>query len=126
MGRTEIAHLIQELYAARLRGDLEAVCRSFSADAKFQIASASQASPVAIKATGVDEFRPLLALLIKTFRLRDLTIRSIIIDGAQATVHWQANVRSRITGATVATELVDVVEVRDGCIVNFNEGFVRR
>jgi ketosteroid isomerase-like protein len=125
MGRREIDHLIRELYAARLRGDLEAVCRSFAADARFQIASASQASPVAIKATGVDEFRPLLALLIKTFRLRNLTIRSITIDGAQATVHWRANVRSRITGATVATELVDMVEVRDGCIVNFNEGFLR-
>lgn len=126
MGRTEIDHLIRELYAARARGDLEAVCRLFAADARFQIASANQASPATIKATGVDEFRPLLALLIKTFRLGDSTIRSITIDGAQATVHWRANVRSRITGGTVPTELIDIVEVRDGCIVNFSEGFVRR
>ena len=126
MGRKEIDHLIREFYAARVRGDLEAVCRSFAADARFQIASASDARPAALKANGVDEFRPLLALLIKTFRLGDLTIRSITVDGSQATVHWRANVRSRITGANVPTELIDVVEVRDRSIVNFNEVFVRR
>jgi len=83
MRRTEIDRLMREFYAAA-RGDLDAVCRSFSNDAGFQIASASQASPVAIKATGVDEFRPLLALLIKRFRLGDLTIRSMTIDGVSS------------------------------------------
>ena len=126
MSRAEIDRLLRELYAARLSGDLEAVSRSFAADARFQIASANHASPAAIRATGVDEFRPLLALLIKTFRLGDLTIRSITVDGAQATVHWRANVRSRITGADVPTELIDTVEVRDSSIVNFNEVFAPR
>jgi ketosteroid isomerase-like protein len=124
MGQTEIDRLLRGLYAARLSGDLDAVCRSFSADAKFQIASASQASPVAIKAAGVEEFRPLLALLVKTFKLIDLTILSMVIEGAQATVHWRVNVRSRITGTTAPTELIDRLEVRDGCIVHFNEVFV--
>jgi ketosteroid isomerase-like protein len=126
MSRAEIDRLMRDFYAARGRGDLEAVLRSFCTDAAFQIASANQDSPVAIKANGVDEFRPLLALLIKTFRLGDLTIRSMAIEDAQATVHWRANVRSRITGATVPTEMIDIVEVRDGCIVNFNEVFVPR
>jgi ketosteroid isomerase-like protein len=125
-GRTEIDRLMRELYAARARGDLDAVCRSFSNDARFQIASANQTRPVAIKATGIAEFRPLLALLIRTFRLGDLTILSIEIDCPQATVRWRVEVRSRITGATVATELIDLVEIRDGRIVNFNEVFVAR
>ena len=126
MSRIEIDRLMREFYAARIRGDLDAVCRSFSPDAKFQIASANEASPVAIKASGVDEFRPLLALLIKTFKLGDLMISAMTVDGSQATVHWQADVRSSITGATVPTELVDLVEIRDGYIVDFNEVFVRR
>jgi len=126
MGRTDIERLLRELYEARLSADLEAVCRYFSTDAKFQIAGASQTSPVALKAAGFDEVRPLLALLIKTFKLDDLTIRTIRIEAAHATVRWRANVRSRITGATVSTELIDIVEVRDGAIVNFNEVFVPR
>lgn len=124
--RTMIDHLMREFYAARVRGDLEALCRSFSADARFQIASAGKASPVTIQATGVEEFRPLLALLLKTFRLGDFAILAMVIDSAEVTVHWRANVRSKITGATLPTEMIDRVEIHDGCIVNFDEVFVQR
>ena len=126
MGCTEIDRMMREFYTARGCGDLEAVMRLFSAEVAFQIASARQGNSVGIKANGIDELRPLLALLIKTFGLVDLTIRSITVDGAQATVHWSVNVRSRITGSTVATELIDIVELRDGCIVDFKEVFVQR
>lgn len=126
MGPSQIERLLRDLYAARQSGDLEGVCRVFAADGGFHIASASEISPVAINAAGVQEFRPLLAFMIKVFRLRDLTIRTINIDGDKATVHWQAHVRSRITGATVPTEFVDIVEVRDGRIANFSEVFVTR
>jgi ketosteroid isomerase-like protein len=126
MGCTEIDRMMRELYTARGCGDLEAVMRLFSAEVGFQIASARQGNSVGIKANGISELRPLLALLIKTFGLVDLTIRSITVDGAQATVHWSVNVRSRITGSMVATELIDIVELRDGCIVDFKEVFVQR
>ena len=100
------------------------MCRVFATDAKFQIAGASGTSPVGIKAAGINEFRPLLAFMIKTFKLGALTIRTMNVEGDHATVHWQANVRSRITGATVPTEMIDIVEIRDGQIVNFNEVFM--
>jgi ketosteroid isomerase-like protein len=124
MGRTQIDRLLRELYAARSSGDLDGVCRVFAADAKFQIAGARETGPAGIKASGIREFRPLLALMIKTFKLSSLTIRSMEIQEDQATVRWQANVQSRITGATVPTELIDVLEVRDGKVVNFNEVFI--
>jgi len=126
MGRTQIDRLLRELYAARSSGDLERVCRVFAADAKFQIAGASEAGPAGIKANGIREFRPLLAFMIKTFKLGELTIRTMEIQEDKATVRWQADVQSRITGATVPTELIDVVEVRDGKIVNYNEVFMPR
>ena len=124
--RLEIDRLVRELYAARMRGDLEGVCRTFSNDAKFQIAGASHASPIAITAVGVDEIRSWLALMIKTFQLDDQTVLSIIIDGAKAAVHWRATIHSRITGATVVTELVDLVQVRDGRISSYIEFFIPR
>jgi len=126
MERTELDRLLRDFYAARVRAEVEVVCRFFSTDARFQIACASKGNPVALKAAGVGEFRPLLALLLKTFRLTDFSILSMTIDGAQATVHWRVNVRSRITGATVPTELIDLVEVRNGFIVSFNEVFAPR
>jgi ketosteroid isomerase-like protein len=125
--RVETERLLLELYAARVRGDLAAVCATFTNDAAFQVAGAgSNASPVAMKAVGIAEFRPLLAIMIKSFKLSEQTILSMLIDGNKAAVHWRAKIYSRITGTTVLTELVDVVEVRDGRIASYTEFFVPR
>jgi len=124
--RREIDGLLRGLYAARLRGDLDAVCQSFSDDAVFQIAGAGQVSPVSNRAVGVGEFRPLLAVMIKTFKLRDQVILAILIDGTKAAVHWRAGVYSRITGTMVLTEFIAIVEVRDGRIVSYLEFFAPR
>jgi ketosteroid isomerase-like protein len=90
----------------------------------LKITGASYASPMAIKAAGLGEIRTWLALLVKTFQLSDQEILSTIIDGEAAAVHWRARIRSKITGATVLTELVDVVRVRDGRIASYTEFFV--
>jgi ketosteroid isomerase-like protein len=124
--RVEVDRLLAGLYAARVRGDLAAVCRIFADDAKFQIAGPSHGTPVSVSAVGVVEFRPLLAVMIKTFKLSEHRILSMIIDGAKAAVHWRANVYSTITGQRVVTELVDVVEIRDGRIASFIEFFAPR
>ncbi len=118
--------LLHDLYAARLHGDLDALCATFTDDAKFQIAGASNAAPLVISANGVDKFRPLLAIMLKSFKLRDQEILALLVDGAKAAVHWRASIFSRITGTTVLTELVDIVEVRDGRIASYTELFVPR
>ena len=122
--RLEIERLLHGLYAARLRGDLEAVCRSFSDGATFQIAGAGNVNPIGVKSVGIDQFRPLLALMIKSFKLSEMAILSMIIDGVKAAVHWRVRVHSKITGTTVLTELVDLVEVNDGHIASYIEYFV--
>jgi uncharacterized protein len=124
--RSEIDRLLRGLYDARVSGDLDALCKAFANDAVFQIAGAGQTSPISNNAIGVSEFRPLLALMIRAFKLSDHMIFSILIDGSQAAVHWSAKVYSRITGATVLTELVDLVKIRDGRIVSYTEFFVPR
>jgi ketosteroid isomerase-like protein len=124
--RLETEKLLHELYAARLRGDLDGLCATFTPDANFQLAGASNASPLVMSANGVDKFRPLLAIMLKSFKLRDQEILAMLIDGARAAVHWRVNIFSRITGTTVLTELVDIVEVRDGRVSSYTELFVPR
>jgi ketosteroid isomerase-like protein len=126
-GRAEIERLLLELYAARMCGDLTALCAKFADDAHFQVAGASNnASPVAMTAVGNREFRPLLAIMIKSFKLSEQSILTMLIDGQRAAVHWRAKVYSRISGTTVLTELMDLVEVRDGRIASYIEFFVPR
>jgi ketosteroid isomerase-like protein len=124
--RPDVERLLRELYAARLAGDLEGLCGTFAGDAKLEIAGASYATPMAIRASGQTEIRTWLTLLVKTFQLRDQVILATIIEDAAAAVHWRCSIRSKITGVSVATELVDVVRVRDGLIASYTEFFVPR
>ena len=121
--REETERLLRALYAARVSGDIAAVYDKFSPDARFQIAGASHSTPVAVTAVGAGQYRPLLAIMIKTFKMSDEEIVSLVIDGAKAAVHWRAKIFSRLTGTTVLTELVDMIEIRNGRIGSYIEFF---
>jgi ketosteroid isomerase-like protein len=124
--RNAIENLLHSLYAARVRGDLRAVVDLFDPGAKFEMAGASNTSPIMVIALGVDEFRPWLTIMIKTFKLTDHAILSMLIDGDRAAVHWRARIHSKITGATVLTELVDLIHIGNGRIDSYTEFFVPR
>jgi ketosteroid isomerase-like protein len=121
--RQQTERLLRDLYAARVGGDVAAVYEKFSPDARFRIAGASHSTPVAVTAVGAKEYRPLLAIMIKSFKLSDEEILSLLIDGANAAVHWRVKIFSRLTGTTVLTELVDMIEIRNGRIGSYVEFF---
>src|SRR4051812_47230395 len=113
MDRPAMEQLLRELYEARVRGDLQGLMRIFTEDARLEIAGATYTTPVTIRATGSADLRSWLALLVKTFTVTEHAVLSLVVDGTRAAVHWQAKVRSRITGASVLTEFIDVIVVRD-------------
>ena len=123
-GRADFERLLAQLYAARAAGALEPLCALFHPDAIFKISGSSDGKPIALAARGSEEVRSWLAVLVKTFRLTRHEILSLVIDGERAAVHWRASIHSRITGASVPTELVDLVEMRDGRIGSYVELFV--
>src|ERR1700677_5024371 len=118
--------VVRQLSTAPLRGEPQGVGAVFSADARFEIAADSQGNPIAVNSHGAGEFRPLLTLLMRTFRITNQVILSMLIDGSKAAVHWRANVYSRITGAIVPTEFMNMVEVQSGSISSYIEFFVPR
>ena len=70
---------------------------------------------------GISEIRQWLALLLKTFQVKDQVILSTIIENDRAAVHWRAKIYSRITRITVPTEVVDLVEMNNIRIVSYTE-----
>jgi ketosteroid isomerase-like protein len=124
--RLEVERLLRELYDARLAGDLERMCRTFTDDARLEIAGASYATPIAIRASGIVEIRTWLAPLVKTIHIGNQEILSMIVEDATAAVHWQSRIRSRVTGASVLTDLMDMIRVREGRIESYIEFFVPR
>jgi len=124
--RVQIERLLQTLYTARVGGDLDTLCRTFADDAKFRISGASDGKPISISAAGTTQIRTWLNMMIKTFRMADQSIVSMTIEGARAAVHWRCTIYSKITGTVIPTELVDLVEVREGRIGSYTEFFVPR
>jgi ketosteroid isomerase-like protein len=124
--RGDIETLLHGLYAARVKGDLSGVLDAFGPHAKFEILGASNATPISVIALGIDEFRPWLTLMMKTFRVTDHVTLSMLMDGENAAVHWRARVGSKITGAAVLTEFVDLIRIEGGRIASYTELFVPR
>ena len=124
--RSEIEALLSSLYQARGNGDLAGVLACFTQDAKFEIAGTSNMRPISVLAVGMGEFRPWLALMIKTFKLADRETLSTLVDGERAAVHWRARIISKVTGAAVLTEFVDLIRIEQGQIASYTEFFVPR
>lgn len=122
--RRQVEDLLTKLHAARLESNLERLCALFSSDARLRIQGTSDGKPIAVAAHGTEQIRPWLSVLLKTFRLRDYELLSLTIEGDKAAAHWRVNIHSKITGALVSTELVDLIEVRDGQIASYVEFFV--
>ncbi len=118
--------VIDALHAARLAGDLAGMCRLFADQGEFEIRGASADKPIAITAHGIGEFRPWLAMMVKVFRLTGYTRLSVVQEPPRAAVRWRTDIHSKVTGITVATDLIDLIEVRAGRIVQYSEFFVPR
>lgn len=124
--RRQVEEVVRRLHAARLEANLEQLCALFASDARMRIQGTSDGKPIAIEARGADQIRPWLSILVKTFRLGEYQLLSLTIEGGRAAAHWQVSIHSKITGALVPTELVDLVDVRDGHISSYVEFFVPR
>lgn len=122
--RRQVEELLRALHGARLEADLERLCSLFASGARMRIQGTSDGKPIAVEARGAGQIRPWLSVLVKTFRLRDYQLLSLTIEGERAAAHWRVNIHSKITGALIATELVDLIEVRDGHIADYVEFFV--
>jgi ketosteroid isomerase-like protein len=124
--RVVAERMIRGLHAARIGGDLAGLCGLFADQGRFEIVGASADKPIAIRTSGIAEFRPWLAMMVKVFRLSDYTLLSLVVEWPRATAHWRADIYSKVTGATVPTELVDLVELSEDHILNYTEFFAPR
>lgn len=119
--RQAIENLLEELYAARVRGDLETITRLFAANATFQVAGTDDASPMPTLVKGNAGITSLMQGMITNFEVSDFTILEMLIDGPSAAVRWQATFMYTKTGRMFATELADFITVADGKVVSFIE-----
>ena len=124
--RSVAERLIQQLHAARLGGDLAGMCRAFADAGQYEILGASADKSIAIRAKNLAEFRPWLSMMVKVFRLSNYQLLSLTVEMPRAVAHWRVDIFSKVTGVTVPTELVDVVQVGGERIAAYTEFFAPR
>lgn len=117
---------IETLHAARVAGDLAGMLSVFAADGNYEILGASADKSIAIRARTLAEFRPWLAMMVKVFRLSNYQLLSLTAESPRIVAHWRADIYSKVTGVTVPTELVDVVELGERGVVKYTEFFAPR
>jgi ketosteroid isomerase-like protein len=117
---------IQQLHTARLGGDLAGMCRVFADDGRYEILGAGADKSIAIRAGNLAEFRPWLSMLVKVFRLSNYQLLSLTIEMPRVVAHWRVDIFSKVTGVTVPTELVDVVQLDGERIAAYTEFFAPR
>jgi ketosteroid isomerase-like protein len=120
-GRQVIEDLLEEFYAARVRGDLDTVAKLFAANATFQVAGSDDASPMPMTVKGNAGIQNLMQSMIASFELSDFTIIEMLIDGGSAAGRWQATSHYTKTGKIFTTELADFITVANGQVTSFIE-----
>jgi len=124
IARESMERLLRELHEARLASELERLCALFDPQAHLRILGTSDGKPISVEAHGVEQIRTWLGMMVRTFRLSNYHRIAMLVDGERGTVHWRVDIRSRITGHSVATELLDLIETRAGRILRQTEFFV--
>ena len=121
MGREDIDKLVQEAYRRRVQQDVVGVCDMFAPEVDFRFAAAPKVQAASFAAAGRPALRPLMEQLVKTFQLKDFALKTVLIDGNRVAAHWTALVRSTVNGHEINTDVLDLMEIRDGKIVSFIE-----
>ena len=124
--RVVAERLIREMHAARVGGDLARLCRLFADQGRYEIVGASADQPIAIRTSNIEELRPWLAMMVKVFRLSDYRLLSLVVEWPRVTAHWRADIYSKVTGVTVPTELIDLLELSEDRILSYTEFFAPR
>jgi ketosteroid isomerase-like protein len=118
--------MVEKLHAARVAGDLAGMCRLFADTGRFEILGASADKPIAIQAVDLAGFKPWLAMMVKVFKINNYATLALVVEWPRVTAHWRADIYSKVTGITVRTELVDILEVSEERILSYTEFFAPR
>jgi ketosteroid isomerase-like protein len=117
-----IKSAIRGAYAARCRGDLEAVLAYFADDAVFEFDGKGTGLPeMSAPVRGKAAYRAALKSLMETFQLNDWQEISLVVEGDRAALHWRANVTFAPTGRTEPFDVVDLIACRDGKFVDLHQ-----
>ena len=117
MSRAETEKVVRDVYAARLRNDLEMVRDYFSPESRFAINGSPEASAIAMHVSGKPTIDRVLADLVKSWEWLEQDIERLLVDGDRAAIHYRLKVRFTPTNEVIETTICDLLTVQSGKLV---------
>jgi ketosteroid isomerase-like protein len=115
--RADIDQILDRAYAARKKHDVQGVFECFTSDGQFRQGGQDEARVDAVVS------RAGLQGLFDAMELVESHEYRRVIEAPLAVVHWRGKFHARNTGETRETEVLDLVEVRDGKIASLTTFF---
>ena len=119
--RTRLETVINEIYDARIRGDVDTIIRHMDEGVEFSIAGCAASSAIPCTVVGTAALRDALGQLISAFEFRNRRVLDLMIDGDRAVVHWKVQVRVPTSGEEAETDLLDVVRFRGDKVLSYKQ-----
>ena len=110
LGRDDAIKTIQMAYAARVRGDKEALSQYWAEGAHFEIVG----DPTLLEGVPLSAPEPMEAVsaLIDRFEFSDLKLLNSVVDGADIAVRWAVTIT--VAGKPpVNTQLFDLIKLNE-------------
>jgi ketosteroid isomerase-like protein len=115
--RATIEGILDKTYAARQRQDLDAVLACFHDAGQFRMNGG------AVATTSRAEQHAALGGLFGALTMTDFHQYCRVIDPPRAVVHWRGKFRSNKTGEAADADILDIIEIKDGCITSLTTFF---
>ena len=110
--RQEIEQILDRAYAARRKQDIDATVEVFHPEGRFAV-NGQEAHAVGRRA-----HQSALKDLFAAFRLLEFQQHCRVIDPPRAVVHWRGRFRAAASGEEAETDVLDLIEIKDGRIAS--------
>lgn len=116
-----IKALIREAYAARHRGDLDALMGFFHPQCRYRLVGGPAVAEAFRQPDGLEAVREQMAGLIAAYVFSNVEELGLTVDGDRAILHWRADVACKPSGRSGHFEIVDIFRIVDGKVASVTQ-----
>ncbi|OYW66531.1 MAG: hypothetical protein B7Z40_11345 [Bosea sp. 12-68-7] len=113
--------LIRDAYAARHRGDLDALMAFFHPQCCYRLVGGPAIAAAFRQPDGLEAVRDQMAGLIAAYVFSNVEELGLTVDGDRAILHWRADVACKPSGRSGHFEIVDIFTITDGKIASVTQ-----
>jgi ketosteroid isomerase-like protein len=121
MVRSEFEQFLRDFYQARLSNDVDRCMPFFTARSRFRLAGSTNTSVIARSSESLEGIRDQVSELIRVWAWQKIEFYNLVFDGDTAAARYLLTTIFNPSGEAIATEIVDVLKVCEGKVIEFHQ-----